>query len=228
VLLREQILGFFEILARCSMTEQEWLTCTDPSALLDYLRGKVSERKLRLFACGCCRRIWHLLTDKRSRKVIEVAEQFADSEIDFDTFQSTLAGPNRAKSVVTDLCHREAWWAAYLVAFDAAAMVSDSSWDPTGELFKTEEKAQCRLLHDLLGDSFCSAFVHPKKLWARKRNALNLAHTIYDDRAFDRLPVLADALEDAGCNNADILNHCRQPSEHVRGCWVVDLLLGKG
>src|SRR5262249_17037155 len=54
-----------------------------------------------------------------------------------------------------------------------------------------------------------------------------LAQGIYDDRAFDRLPILADALEDAGCTDADILNHCRQPSVHVRGCWVIDLLLGK-
>jgi hypothetical protein len=54
-----------------------------------------------------------------------------------------------------------------------------------------------------------------------------LAQAIYDDRVFDRLPILADALEEAGCTNADILNHCRQPGEHVRGCWVVDLLLGK-
>ena len=55
-----------------------------------------------------------------------------------------------------------------------------------------------------------------------------IAHAIYDNRDFDRMPVLADALEDAGCDNADILNHCRGPNVHVRGCWVVDLLLGKG
>ena len=55
----------------------------------------------------------------------------------------------------------------------------------------------------------------------------NLAQGIYDERAFEHLPILADALEEAGCTNADILNHCRQPGEHVRGCWVVDLLLGK-
>jgi hypothetical protein len=54
-----------------------------------------------------------------------------------------------------------------------------------------------------------------------------LAHSIYADRAFDRLPILADALEDAGCDNADILAHCRGPGPHVRGCWVVDLILGK-
>jgi len=55
----------------------------------------------------------------------------------------------------------------------------------------------------------------------------SLAQSIYQERAFDRLPILADALEDSGCTNPDILNHCRQPGEHVRGCWVVDLLLGK-
>ncbi len=54
-----------------------------------------------------------------------------------------------------------------------------------------------------------------------------VAQAIYDDRAFDRLPILADALEDAGCDNADLLTHCRSGGEHVRGCWVVDLLLGK-
>jgi hypothetical protein len=54
-----------------------------------------------------------------------------------------------------------------------------------------------------------------------------LAQAIYDDRAFDRLPILADALEEAGCDTADILAHCRGPGPHVRGCWVVDLILGK-
>ena len=66
----------------------------------------------------------------------------------------------------------------------------------------------------------------PDPRW-RTSNVTALAQAIYDDRAFDRLPILADALEDAGCTDADILNHCRQPGEHVRGCWVVDLVLGK-
>jgi hypothetical protein len=54
-----------------------------------------------------------------------------------------------------------------------------------------------------------------------------MAEVIYADSAFDRLPVLADALEEAGCTISDILDHCRGPGPHVRGCWVVDLLLGK-
>ena len=62
----------------------------------------------------------------------------------------------------------------------------------------------------------------------RKRlTVVSIAAAIYADRAFDRLPILADALEEAGCTNADVLLHCRQPGDHVRGCWVVDLVLGK-
>jgi hypothetical protein len=56
---------------------------------------------------------------------------------------------------------------------------------------------------------------------------LALAAGIYSESAFDRLPILADALQDAGCNNDDILDHCRGQGPHVRGCWVVDLVLGK-
>ena len=66
--------------------------------------------------------------------------------------------------------------------------------------------------------------------WLTWHNATipKIAHAIYDDRAFDRLPILADALEAAGCTDTQILDHCRRPGEHVGGCWVVDALLGKG
>ena len=82
-----------------------------------------------------------------------------------------------------------------------------------------------RLLRDIFGPlPFSSVGVNPHWL---NPEVQHLAQAIYDDRSFDRLPLLADALEDVGCNAADILDHCRQPEPHVQGCWVIDLLLNK-
>jgi hypothetical protein len=87
-----------------------------------------------------------------------------------------------------------------------------------------DESESVALLRDLFGDPFRPFTPEPRWLTADVRG---LAHSIYDDRAFDRLPILADALLDAGCDNEDILSHCRSPGPHVRGCWVVDLLTGR-
>lgn len=87
-----------------------------------------------------------------------------------------------------------------------------------------EELAQCAILTDIVGNPFHPVALDPA--WHTEA-VVGLAADIYSDRAFDRLPVLADALEDAGCADADILAHCRGPGPHVRGCWAVDLLLGK-
>src|SRR5580700_183934 len=62
------------------MTETEWMTCTDPTPMLKFLQGKASERKLQLFACACCRRIWHLLADERSQRAVEVMERYVDGQ----------------------------------------------------------------------------------------------------------------------------------------------------
>jgi hypothetical protein len=83
------------------------------------------------------------------------------------------------------------------------------------------------LLHDIIGDPFRPVTIRPDWLAWDDGRVLSLARTIYDQRTFDLLPVLADALEDAGCDNAEVLGHCRRDGEHMRGCWVVDLLLGK-
>ena len=73
----------------------------------------------------------------------------------------------------------------------------------------------------------CRSRIDPQWVAWNNETVLKLAQTINADRAFDRLPILADALEEAGCTDADMLQHCRGPGPHVRGCWVVDLLLGK-
>jgi len=87
-----------------------------------------------------------------------------------------------------------------------------------------EKRYQIQLLHDLFGNPFRPVAVSPSWLTT---TVVALAAGIYEEKAFDRLPILADALQDAGCDNEDSLNHCRQPNPHVRGCWVIDLLTGR-
>jgi len=87
-----------------------------------------------------------------------------------------------------------------------------------------EEKAQCEMVCDVYPNPPPTLTAAPAWLTPTVNS---LADAIYAKRAFDRLPILADALEDAGCTNRDILDHCRQPGVHVRGCWVVDLVLGR-
>jgi hypothetical protein len=82
-------------------------------------------------------------------------------------------------------------------------------------------------LRDIFGNPFRSISIDSVWVEWNDRTVLRLAQAIYDERAYDRLPILADALEEAGCNDGVILSHCRQPGEHVRGCWVLDELLGK-
>jgi len=224
------------------MTEQEWLECTDPTMMLEFLRGKASERKLRLFAVACCRRVRHLLVPQAG-EALDVAEKVAEGvvgsqerrrvrEIAFhagwvsDPSTAHRRGP--AKAAVCDALARRAWEAATGTARRTRHIGVLETYRSHDEDWATARESQDVLLSELLRCIFGNPF-HPitvNALWLIT-TAKQLAEAIYQDRAFDRLPILADALEDAGCNNEDILTHCRQPGEHVRGCWVVDLLLAK-
>jgi len=92
---------------------------------------------------------------------------------------------------------------------------------------RAERVGQWTLLADIFGDPFRSPVIDSSWLTWNDGTVFNLAQAIYNDSRFQDLPVLADALEEAGCNNVEILNHCRQPGVHVRGCWALDLILGK-
>ena len=90
--------------------------------------------------------------------------------------------------------------------------------------FAVASKYISTIFRDIFGNPFRPITLNPSWLTS---TVVSLANGIYTERAFDRMPILADAFQDAGCDNEDILNHCRQPAEHVRGCWVIDLILGK-
>lgn len=222
------------------MTEAKWLTCNDPQPMLVFLRGKASKRKLRLFEVACCRRIWHLLTDERSRRLVEVAEQYADGH-------PIPPGPLESAAMEA-VCRFSTESALFAAARAAVKTIWDHSPDSpypnsshppmvrdalaiagnAAEAVPSEPPVQAALLRDVFGNPFRPKPILPSVWLAWNDSTIpKLAQTIYDDRAFDRLPILADALEEAGCTNADMLDHCRQPGEHVRGCWVIDLILGK-
>ena len=224
------------------MTEAEWRACADPTPMLQFLRGKVSERKLRLFACAWGYLLWGRMTDERSKQAVVTAERFADglaarSELiaAFNAAQEawkSIRVAFRGKDSQSEKAARAsgASKGAAEVARNAATpewnygAVRISSWrdtDKTVFLLSTFAK-------DIFGSlPFRSPSLDLAWLAWNDGAIRKLAQAIYDERAFGRLPLLADALEEAGCTDTAILAHCREPREHVRGCWVVDLLLGK-
>jgi hypothetical protein len=216
------------------MTEAEWLSCSDVGFLLGqpYARGRPLARKLRLFACACCRHIWPLLRDERSRHAVEVVERFADG---LATEEERASAEVRARAVVSS-ASEEAWQHA-THAVQLTSMLQERDDDPhqiIAAVFActecgnadagAERAAHCRLLRDLFHDPYRIPVFDPA--WSTPP-VLDLARRCYEERDFRRLPELADLLASAGCADEDILTHCREPGEHARGCWVLDLLLGQ-
>jgi hypothetical protein len=196
--------------------------------MLEYLDGKASERKARLFACACCRRIWHLLPDAKSRKAIELAEKNMVGRAKLREIRRT--GQVSSSVVGMEPAHCAVHYAVlgtpkYVGDVDFAVSAAHAVYDAIGD--EDNLTTCCNLLRDIFGNPFRPVAINPAWLAWNDGAVQKIAQAIYDERAFDRMPILAEALEEAGCHDPDILGHCRQPGLHVRGCWLVDLLLGK-
>jgi hypothetical protein len=228
------------------LREREWLSHHEhPDSLLsDDFPNSISERKRRLLATAFCRRVWHLFTDERGRQAVEVAERYADGQATRDELRSGSA----AVEEIADFCADPIMWcgvagaacmaamdppygaadAAYIAAENVgrhAARVVDPGSDKLDEnAMATERAAQCALVREVFGNPFRMVVFDPA--W-RTTTVVALARQMYEVRDFSAMPILADALQDAGCDNDDILHHCYGEGPHVCGCWVVDLILGK-
>jgi hypothetical protein len=196
------------------VTEADWLACDDPTPMLEYLRGKASDRKLRLFAVACSHRAWDRLDDL-GRAAVAVAEQYADG----------LAGPGELRAARL-VCRSAGAGAAWYAAASAASVAArNAALSAQAGMFSPEEgAAQAALLRCLVGNPFRPISTDLSRM---PDNAVVLARTMYESRDFTAMPLLADLLKEAGCPE-EVSEHCRGPGPHVRGCWVVDLLLGKG
>ncbi len=228
-------------------TEADWLTSTEPGKMLNRLVGQVSDRKLRLFAVACGRHIWDLLRDARSRAAVELAERFAEgAATDAELVDAELA----AQDVVDEHTRRhdypwpiarsnadnplelaataawacvtpDAWVAAHSSVYNASRACLEAAVEPP---YLAEVVLLCDLLRDIAGNPFRRVVLESSWVTPTVRA---VASTIYEQRGFADLPILADALEEAGCTSADMLGHCRSGGKHVCGCWVVDLVLAR-
>jgi hypothetical protein len=232
------------------MNEADWLACNDPQAMLPFLRdsGKLTERKARLFAVACCRRFWHLLKRKGSREAVEVAERYAEGQADETGLTAARSGALKVmlalersaalyNSEARDLA-RAADTVCCQPAADIAQKVAKQTADSYGPLRAEarERAAQAVIVRDLFGPV---PFRAPPAIPSSVRTwnygtILRLATASYAERSLPagtldnaRLAVLADALEEAGCQEASVLTHLRGQGSHWRGCWVLDWLLNK-
>jgi hypothetical protein len=245
------------------MNEAEWLACTDPEPMLEFLHGKASERKLRLFAVAClCAAFSPMFGEGETvhhalhvgRRLLAACERHADgavgdrglgasrseaeavlrsphaAEESFDwevRCALRAAGPPEEQPAQLALLRAEYadYWAGMWTFYGGTGEEWQQHHDQALERISLQ---QCQLLRDIAGNPFRPATVAPAWLAWDGSTAPKLAQAVYDERAFERLPLLADALEEAGCSDAELLGHLRGPGPHVRGCWVVDLLLGRG
>ena len=194
-------------------TEEEWLQSTDAWAMVAHLRSTevVSDRKWRLFVAAFWRWQADNLTGQARRDLlerVEITEHWAEHG-------KLTRGKRRSRSRNV-IFFAEAFFAA------ANTAVSPSSWRT--EVGRRAIELQPRLIRDVIENPFRSVVFNPA--W-QTPSVLGLACTVYENRAFDSLPILADALSDAGCDQEEVLAHCRSEGPHVRGCWVLDRLLGK-
>jgi hypothetical protein len=175
------------------------------------------------------------LREERARTAAERTAEFAHGGRSTQAWTALLA--RHAAAIAALVCKSRftnrdfGFHLRDLAIYYAWAVTRDNTspiWSDTRQAVSAdEERVQCNLVRDVFGNHFRPVRIDRTCLQWDDGLVVKLARGVYDDRAFDRMPILADALEDAGCCDEQILNHCRSAVEHVRGCWLVDQLLGK-
>jgi hypothetical protein len=218
------------------MIEAEWPTSTEPDSMLYQIRDTATDRKLRLFAIACAKHNPLLPQDHQASWLIAMAEQYVEGAID----PYRLESARREAERLAEDYWLDAWGGigrAILVPITVQVAVADpleirsvwhmakSVWDAGDEAI--ERRWLASVLRDLFGNPWHPVSLDPMLRRWNGGVAVTLAQEMYESCEFSRAPLLGDMLEDAGCTDPQVLEHLRGPGPHVRGCWVVDLLLGK-
>jgi hypothetical protein len=236
------------------VTEAEWLVCDNPLAPLAFLAARATDRKLRLFLCACCARVLDGTPPHRRlfrgsypgsfqklERALSVVEQFAEGLVGCDALAEARRDAEDSVYVPRSIDYGGETGLDYEAAAVVAAAVehpvaedviaacwratdSQSARTPEGEGSRRPEEArwQAMVFRDVIGNPFRPITFSPK--W-RTPTAVALADQMCESRDFSAMPILADALEEAGCTARSVLEHLRGPGPHVRGCWPLDLLL---
>ena len=202
-------------------------------------------RKWRLFALACIEPFRNYVSDERFATVLETLAHDAEGSCSPEAFDRARALAWDAHDALTDDPSEQRWYYAerHVAGAISEAVEEDQNsraafvpsncaaaayyLAPNARAEDIRREAECRhlaLVREIWGNPFRPVALDP--LWLTF-DVQALVRGIYDDKAFDRMPILADALQDGGCDSADVLNHCRGPGPHVRGCWVLDVLLEK-
>ena len=230
------------------MTEAEWLAGEDLERLLRWLEwGMRPERKWQLFALACLEPLAPHIHDERLKLALSAIARNAEGRGAAAELESAREDAEAAHDLIWADPSEQRWFYVSEYAARAVTLATQAGYEGharqiakfcsetlrlcadyhTADAVRREANdRQVSLIYDIFGNPFRPVALDP--LWLTF-DVQALAQGIDADRAFDRMPILADALQDAGCDNPDVLNHCRDPhATHVRGCWVLDLLLGKG
>jgi hypothetical protein len=217
------------------MTEAEWLAGADLYGMLRLMHNSGRMRKLRLFAVACGRRLKALPSVKRALAAIDLAERYADGLVakeEMDAASEAAYNATRWTRGAVRTANAVAGWASLSFAdVNSLYGLAHALRGDEEALGGPARAVQVELVREVFGNPFRAVTVNPAWL---APTVMSLATTAYEERDLPsghldpaRLSVLADALEEAGCSEPELLGHLRSPGPHVRGCWALDLILGK-
>lgn len=219
------------------MTPDEWDHCPRSDFMLLPLHewllanpavARSFDRKLRLYAVACCRQRWDLFELDLFQRAVNAAERLADGRADqqeltaiYDAIMD-FTTPNPQSHCIEEMTLKLISEKGMQCATSAAMTLGVATgWDH----FVSVVQDQARLLRCVIGNPFLPLEIDP--IW-QNSTIVELAKSIESDQAFDQIPALANALEATGCDHPRVLGHCREGGPHVRGCWVIDMILGRG
>jgi hypothetical protein len=223
------------------MTEAEWLVSVSPHEMLTAIGSTLSSRKLRLLSGRIAHlalkrptstKLQLLAADPETRPAWEALALAQELIEDLDRFADREVSAKRLRRSLQRLTSLYRHWSegAYVArnvigaAIESPPRLATLLWPLREDINLANPNRSVELIRDLVGNPFRPVALDVR--W-RTEDVVGLARGLYEDRAFDRMAILADALMDACCDDEDILSHCRSDGPHVRGCWVVDLILGK-